>query len=146
MYTVKQENLYYRNLIINSNLKKKNNFLRVVKISSSRRIRKSSWHWGPEAPYQRWSLWAARAPSGVQGWHPVGGPGGETPMSKTDLRFSRLLKLALLSGRAILTREVSVFEWKSFTHFFFNFPFHDSLRCHVLVHVTSIYFYLHRTH
>ena len=50
MYTVKQENFYYRNLIINSNLKKKNNFLRVVKISSSRRIRKRSRHWGPEAP------------------------------------------------------------------------------------------------
>ena len=59
MYTVKQENFYYRNLIINSDLKKKNNFLTVVKISSSRRIRKitgSSQHWGPEAPYQLWSL------------------------------------------------------------------------------------------
>ena len=56
MYTVKQENFYYRNLIINSNLKKKKNFLMVVKISSSRRVRKSSQHWGPEAPYQLWSL------------------------------------------------------------------------------------------
>ena len=58
MYTVKQENFYYRNLIINSDLKKKkNNFLTVVKISSSRRIRKiSSQHWGPEAAYQLWSL------------------------------------------------------------------------------------------
>ena len=29
MYTVKQENFYYRNLIINSNLKKKTTFWRL---------------------------------------------------------------------------------------------------------------------
>ena len=82
----------------------------VVKISSSRRVRKSSQHWGQRPPTSCGVCEPPGPPAGVQGWHPVGEPGGETPVSKTDLRFSHLLKLALLSRRAMLTREVYVFE------------------------------------
>ena len=46
-------------------------------------------HWGPEAPREARGLGAAYAPSGVQGQRPFGGPGGEAPGSKTDLRFLR---------------------------------------------------------
>ena len=69
----------------------------VKKISSSRRIRESNRHRGPEAPHQARDLGAAQAPTRGQGHRPVRGPGGEDPRSKTDLRFSCLLKLALLS-------------------------------------------------
>ena len=41
-------------------------------------------------------LGAVKAPSGVQGQHPIGGPGGEAPGSKMDLVFSHLLKLPFL--------------------------------------------------
>ena len=41
-------------------------------------------------------LGAAKAPSGVQGQHPIGGLGGEAPGSKMDLVFSHLLKLPFL--------------------------------------------------
>ena len=82
----------------------------LKKILSSRRIRESNWHWGLKAPHQERGLGAAQPLSGVQGQCPVKGPGGEAPRGKTDLRFSHLLKLVLPWLRAILTRDVSVFE------------------------------------
>ena len=65
---------------------------RVVKtISRGRRIKYlSRWHWGPEAPQAGGEeVWGpgSRAPSRLQGQHPVGVPRGEGPRSKTDLRF-----------------------------------------------------------
>ena len=39
------------------------------------------------APAQARGLGAADAPSGVQGQSPVGGPGGEAPVSKMNLIF-----------------------------------------------------------
>ena len=53
-------------------------------------------------------LGAAKAPSGVRGQHPVGGPGGKAPRSKMDLVFSHLLKLPFL--RAVNSTCITLFS------------------------------------
>ena len=53
-------------------------------------------------------LGAVKAPSRVQGQHPIGGPGGEAPGSKMDLVFSHLLKLPFL--RAVNSTCITLFS------------------------------------
>ena len=106
-----------------------------------RRIKVSRRHWRLQAPQAGGEgFWGSgsQTPSGLQGQHPVGVPRGEGPRSKTDLRFLRELKLVLLG--AMLTTLSICFQMKIINQFFFNFLFHYSLRCHILVHVTSIFF------
>ena len=115
---------------------------RLVKmISSGRRIQVSTRHWGPEPPPgRRWGglgVWVP-GPQWVTGAAPCWGSKGWRPREQNGFEVFVLAEIGSPENNA--NNPEYLFLNENHQSSFFYFWFHYFLRCHILVHVSSIFF------